>query len=83
MDGCYRRVHDRGYEPSNLDLIVHADAPRMSPHKKAIAGCIAELVGLPVDCVSVKAKTNEGMGPRERPDGIACTAAVLLTKKST
>ena len=73
-----RRIRDRGFVPCNLDIIVHAEAPKMSPYKRPIAEAIAGLTGLSPDCVSVKAKTNEGMGPLGREDAIACTAIASL-----
>ena len=72
------RVRERGFAPGNLDLIIHAEAPKLSPHKRRIAESIAGLVGLEPEAVSVKAKTNEGMGPLGFADAIACTAAALL-----
>ena len=47
-------------------------------HKRPMAEAIAGLIGLSPDCVSVKAKTNEGMGPLGREDAIACTAIASL-----
>ncbi len=76
-----KRICERGFVPCNLDIIVHAEAPKMSPHKRSMAESIAGLIGLSSDCVSVKAKTNEGMGPLGREDAIACTAIVSLVAK--
>ena len=72
------RIRDKGFEPGNLDVIVHAEAPKMSPYKQPMAESIASLVGLAPDQVNVKAKTNEGMGPLGHSDGIACTAVALV-----
>jgi 2-C-methyl-D-erythritol 2,4-cyclodiphosphate synthase len=54
----------------------------MSPYKTAMAKSIAHLVGLEPEQVSVKAKTNEGLGAVGRSEAIACTAVVLLKRKS-
>ena len=75
------RVRDRGFVPGNLDIIIHAEAPKMSPYKRRISESVADLVGLTPECVSVKAKTNEGMGPLGYADAIACTTVTLLTKE--
>lgn len=73
-----KRLRDKGLVVGNIDLVIHAEAPRMSPHKSEVAASIAKLVGVQVDQVSVKAKTNEGMGPLGMADAIACTAVALV-----
>jgi 2-C-methyl-D-erythritol 2,4-cyclodiphosphate synthase len=79
-----KRVNERGFRACNLDIIIHAEAPKMSPFKRRIGESIAELTGVDPDRVSVKAKTNEGMGPLGYAEAIACTAVALIeaTKKS-
>jgi 2-C-methyl-D-erythritol 2,4-cyclodiphosphate synthase len=72
------RVRAAGYAASNLDVIVHAEAPNLSPYKQRMAESVAGLTGLPPDRVSVKAKTNEGLGPLGCGDAIACTAVAAL-----
>lgn len=67
-----------GLVPGNVDLIVHAERPNLSEHKKAMAESIAKMLDLPLGKVNVKAKTNEGLGPVGNQDGIACTAIVGL-----
>ncbi len=74
------RIRTRGFLPGNVDLIVHAEAPKLSPYKRRIAESIAELLGMSPDSVSVKAKTNEGMGPLGYADAIACTAVATVTR---
>lgn len=78
LSDVMERVRERGFVPGNLDVIIHAEQPKMSPFKRRIGESIAALTGLAADCVSVKAKTNEGMGPLGHADAIACTAVVLL-----
>jgi 2-C-methyl-D-erythritol 2,4-cyclodiphosphate synthase len=72
------RVRAAGYAASNLDVIVHAEAPNLSPYKRRIVESVAGLTGLPPGRVSVKAKTNEGLGPLGCGDAIACTAVAAL-----
>jgi 2-C-methyl-D-erythritol 2,4-cyclodiphosphate synthase len=80
LDDVMKRITDLGWHVSNIDTIVHAEAPRLTPYKRRIAESVASLVGVPSDAVNVKAKTNEGMGPLGFADAIACTACVLLTR---
>ena len=77
-----QKVAAAGFEPNNADLIVHAEQPRLTDHKQAMAASIARLLGLDRSAVSVKAKTNEGLGPLGRADAIACTAVVTLRDKA-
>lgn len=72
------RIRAAGFEPVNVDLIVHAERPKLTPYKRRMGESIAELVGLSSDGVSVKAKTNEGLGPLGVADAIACSAVALL-----
>jgi 2-C-methyl-D-erythritol 2,4-cyclodiphosphate synthase len=74
------RIRTKGLIASNVDVIVHAEAPKMSPYKGQIAESIASLTGLTPDGVSVKAKTNEGLGPLGYTDAIACTAIASVTR---
>ena len=75
-------VNQAGYQPGNLDLIVHAEKPKLSEHKPAMQASLAQLLGLPTDQVGIKAKTNEGLGPVGKGDAIACTAIISLFKKT-
>ena len=57
-----KRVADAGYELVNLDSTLILAAPKIGPHAAAIRKHVAELCGIPGDCVGIKAKTPEGMG---------------------
>jgi 2-C-methyl-D-erythritol 2,4-cyclodiphosphate synthase len=72
------RIQAAGLEVGNVDLIVHAEAPKLGPHKARIRASVAELLDLPESAVGVKATTNESMGEIGRGEAIACWAAVLL-----
>ena len=74
------KVREKGFEVCTVDAIVHAEAPKLTPHKRRIAESVASLLGLPIDSVSIKAKTNEGLGPLGHTDAIACTASASLMK---
>jgi 2-C-methyl-D-erythritol 2,4-cyclodiphosphate synthase len=52
--------------------------PRLGPYKESIRRRLAELLGLPLDRVNIKAKTSEGMGAIGRSEGIACQALVTI-----
>lgn len=73
-------LHSRGWSVVNLDCTVFAQRPKLSAHKPAMAARIAELLGIDAECVNVKAKTGERVGPIGREEAIAADAVVLLTR---
>ena len=70
----------QGWRVNNLDAVVIAEAPKLKPHIKAIRDRLAQAMNLPIDCVSVKATTNEGMDAIGQKEAIAVHAVVLLVK---
>ncbi|MBI4716818.1 MAG: 2-C-methyl-D-erythritol 2,4-cyclodiphosphate synthase [Planctomycetes bacterium] len=78
LRGAMERVRAQRWMTNNVDLIVHAEVPKLSAYKRRIAESIAALVGVAPEAVSVKAKTNEGLGPLGSGDAIACTAVAFL-----
>lgn len=64
--------------PSNVDITVIAQAPKLMPYIDAIRTCLAGDLGLASGAVNVKATTTEGMGYIGREEGIAVHAVVLL-----
>lgn len=77
------RVRGAGYAVGNVDVIVHAEAPKLSAYKSQMAASIAEVIGATPNQVSVKAKTNEGVDAVGRGEAIACTAVALLIQGAT
>ncbi len=75
------RVHEAGYRPANVDCIVLAQEPKLSPYKAAIRGRIAELVQLDPQAVGIKAKTGEEVGPVGRREAIEAQCVVLLVDR--
>jgi 2-C-methyl-D-erythritol 2,4-cyclodiphosphate synthase len=75
------RASRDGYAVANCDVTVLAEAPRLGPYKQKMRQRIAELLGVDVGCVSIKAKTNEQMGAIGRGEGVAALVAVLLEAK--
>jgi 2-C-methyl-D-erythritol 2,4-cyclodiphosphate synthase len=62
----------------NIDATVIAQAPKLSPYIGQMRARIADLCGIPVDRVSVKATTEEGLGFTGQKEGIAAHAVCLL-----
>ncbi|WP_233238703.1 2-C-methyl-D-erythritol 2,4-cyclodiphosphate synthase [Bordetella sp. LUAb4] len=74
------KVAAAGWQVVNVDATVHAQAPKIGPHAAAMVANIAADLGVDVDAVNVKAKTNEGLGYLGRKEGISATVAVLLAR---
>ena len=73
-------VRAAGWQVGNVDATVIAQAPRIAPHVTSMCGNIAADLGIVVDCVNVKGKTNERLGFEGRGEGIAAHAVVLLVR---
>ncbi|HRX85129.1 MAG TPA: 2-C-methyl-D-erythritol 2,4-cyclodiphosphate synthase [Phycisphaerae bacterium] len=79
LTAALERVRSAGFAPHNVDCVVHAEQPKLSAHKRAIAARIAQLLGLPPERVNVKAKTGEGVGAIGTGAAIAATVVALVT----
>ena len=77
-----RRVRAQGYQIGNVDCTVIAQAPKLAAYKPAMRERIAEVLGVAVDQVSVKAKTAEKMGPVGEGLAMEARAVVLIFKTS-
>ena len=71
-------LRDRGYRPTNVDVTVICEAPRIGPHVEAMRSRLGAALGLDADAVSIKGKTNEGMGWIGRGEGVAAMAVALV-----
>jgi len=72
------RVRARGGRIAHLDVNVVCEAPRVGPHRDAMRARIAELCGLPLDRVAIKATTSEKLGFTGRGEGIAAFATATV-----
>ena len=75
------RLEEKRWEVVNIDLIIHAEEPRLEPVKGQMKRCIAGLLGIDFTAVNVKAKTNEELGDVGAGEAMAATAIALLKKK--
>ncbi len=72
------RVRARGGIIAHLDATLVCEAPKIGPHREAMRARIAEIAGVALDRVAVKATTSEGLGFAGRREGIACLAAATV-----
>jgi 2-C-methyl-D-erythritol 2,4-cyclodiphosphate synthase len=77
---AWEAVAERGWRIANLDCIVFAERPKLSPHKSAIRQRVAAILDLEPDQVGFKAKTGERIGPIGQEQAIAAECVVLLEK---
>ena len=75
-----RVVRDSGFEIIDIDSVVAAQAPKLSPYRDQMRENIASAVGISVDNVGVKATTTEHLGFEGREEGISATAVCLLCR---
>lgn len=75
------QVQRRGFQVVNVDTIVFAERPKLSPYKERIRERLAALLSIGVDRVGVKAKTGEQVGPVGRREAIMAQAVVLLAPR--
>lgn len=71
-------IHNAGWSPSNCDIIIHAERPKLLPYKPAMRQRIAELLALPTEAVNIKAKTGEGVDAVGRFEAMSAQAVVLI-----
>jgi 2-C-methyl-D-erythritol 2,4-cyclodiphosphate synthase len=76
-----RRVRAAGYEIGNIDSTVIAQAPKLAPHIPAMRERLAQVLGIAVDQVNVKAKTAEKMGPVGEGLAMEARAVCLLAMR--
>ena len=75
-----RRVRAAGWRIVNVDSTIVAQAPKMAPHIAAMCAYIAQALGVERDCINVKAKTAEKMGPVGEGRAIEARAVCLLQR---
>jgi len=78
VEEAVRRVKERGGRILNADVTILCEAPKIGPHRDAMRGRIAELLGVDVGRIGVKATTQEGLGAIGRGEGIAAMATVTV-----
>lgn len=73
-----KRVAAAGFRIGNLDATIIAQKPKMAPHIPQMIANIAEDLGIAINQVNIKAKTNEKLGYLGREEGIAAEAITLI-----
>lgn len=80
LQAAVQRVRGAGWCIANVDSTIVAQAPKMAPHIAAMCAYIAQALGVERDCINVKAKTAEKMGPVGEGRAIEARAVCLLAR---
>lgn len=78
LGSAHSLVKDKGYALAQADLTIITEQPRLGKHLPAMAATLARRLGAKPGAVSLKAKSNEGMGFIGRGEGIAVIAIATL-----
>lgn len=78
LEETVKILHQKGFLPWQCDLTIIAQKPKLAPFMDQMRHNIASVLHLPIDRVSVKATTTEGLGFEGREEGISAQAAVLV-----
>ena len=78
LEHAVKLIRDRGGRIVNIDVTLICERPRIKPHRAAMRERLGVLLGLPLDRVSVKATTTEGMGFTGRGEGLAAQAVASV-----
>lgn len=76
-------LHDAELEVVNVDVTVVTETPRIGPHVPAMQGRLAEVLGVASERISIKGKSNEGLGWIGRGEGLAVLAVALIETRGT
>jgi 2-C-methyl-D-erythritol 2,4-cyclodiphosphate synthase len=77
---AWKKVRDAGWNLVNLDCVVLAQRPKLSPHKEQIREQIAKLLAVSSDQIGLKGKTGEGVGEVGRSEILQAICIALLEK---
>ncbi len=78
LEACARDVRNAGWRIVNVDATIVVDRPKLAPHVLQMRENVAARLAVGLDCVSVKAKSSEGLGYTGDGSGIAAHAVALL-----
>ena len=73
-------IATKGYRVGNIDATICAERPKINPHIPRMQQCLAEVMGVDEDCISIKATTTEMLGFTGREEGISAYAVALIEK---
>lgn len=82
LEAVAAKVRDEGYRILDVDSVIAAQAPKLSPYREQMRQNLAAAMGVPVENVGVKATTTERLGFEGREEGISASAVALCLRCS-
>ena len=82
LSHALKLADEAGWAMSNCDITLICEQPKIKPHRDAMRERTAEVTGLPIDAISIKATTTEGLGFTGRGEGIAAQATVMMQRNA-
>ena len=73
-------IGEKGYRVGNIDATICAERPKINPHVPAMKSCMAAVMGIDEDQISIKATTTEKLGFTGREEGMSAYAVCLIEK---
>ena len=80
LEQVYNIVKEKGWSIGNIDSVIVAEKPKLKPHLPTMIQSLADKLAIAPDQISIKATTNEKLGPVGREEAICSYAVVLLCK---
>ena len=80
LEQVLKIISSQGWKIGNIDSTIVAEQPKLKPHLKSMRDTLAQTMAIEIDQISIKATTNERLGPVGRFEGICAYAVVLLVK---
>lgn len=74
-------IREKGYEIGNIDTVLCLQAPKIAPYITEMQQCLANVLNIDIDNISIKATTTEKLGFVGRKEGVSAYATVLIYKK--
>ena len=80
LKGVVDLLEEKGYHIGNIDATLCAERPKINPHVPAMRACLAQVMGIDEDQISIKATTTEHLGFTGREEGMSAYAVCLIEK---
>ena len=74
-------IATKGYHIGNIDATICAERPKINPHVEVMKECLARVMDIDIDDISIKATTTEKLGFTGREEGISAYATVLVCRE--
>ena len=80
LEQVLKIISSQGWKIGNIDSTIVAEQPKLKPHLKSMRDALARIMAIEIDQISIKATTNEELGPIGSQEGICAYAVVLLVR---